>query len=36
MQFEKMIQFSRLVKAEGRLREYNFRKIKVLMENCLV
>ena len=28
MQFVKMIQFSRLVKAEGRLREYNFRKIK--------
>ena len=28
MQFVKMIQFTRLVKAEGRLREFNFRKIK--------
>lgn len=28
MQFVKMIQFSRLVKSEGRLREFNFRKIK--------
>lgn len=28
MQFVKMIQFTRLVKAEGRLREFNFRKLK--------
>ena len=28
MRFVKMIQFTRLVKAEGRLREFNFRKIK--------
>lgn len=28
MQFVKMIQFTRLVKAEGRLREFNFRKVK--------
>ena len=28
MHFVKMVQFTRLVKAEGRLREFNFRKIK--------
>ncbi len=28
IQFVKMIQFSRLVKAEGRLWEFNFRKVK--------
>ena len=28
IQFVKMIQFTRLVKAEGRLREFNFRKMK--------
>ena len=28
LQFEKMVQFTRLVKAEGRLREFNFRKVK--------
>ena len=28
MQFVRMIQFTRLVKADGRLREFNFRKIK--------
>lgn len=28
MQFVRMIQFTRLVKAEGRLREFNFRKLK--------
>ncbi len=28
MRFVKMIQFTRLVKAEGRLREFNFRKLK--------
>ncbi len=27
MQFVRMIQFTRLVKADGRLREFNFRKI---------
>jgi len=27
MQFVRMIQFTRLVKAEGRLREFNFRKL---------
>lgn len=28
MQFVKMIQFTRLVKVGGRLREFNFRKLK--------
>lgn len=28
-QFVKMIQFTRLVKAEGRLREFNFRKLRM-------
>lgn len=28
LQFVRMIQFTRLVKAEGRLREFNFRKVK--------
>ena len=28
MGFVKLIQFTRLVKAEGRLREFNFRKVK--------
>ena len=28
MQFVRMIQFTRLVKAEGRLREFNFRKLR--------
>jgi hypothetical protein len=28
MQFVKMIQFTRLVKTEGRLREFNFRKLR--------
>lgn len=28
MQFVRMVQFTRLVKAEGRLREFNFRKLK--------
>lgn len=28
MRFVKMIQFTLLVKAEGRLREFNFRKLK--------
>ena len=28
MQFVKMIQFTRLVKIDGRLREFNFRKLK--------
>ena len=28
MQFVKMIQFTRLVKAEGQLREFNFRKLR--------
>jgi len=28
MQFLKMVQFTRLVKAEGRLREFNFRKLR--------
>lgn len=30
--FVKMIQFTRLVKAEGRLREFNFRKLKGVPE----
>ncbi|HEV7781670.1 MAG TPA: hypothetical protein VGO58_10420 [Chitinophagaceae bacterium] len=33
MQFVKMIQFTRLVKAEGRLREFNFRKLRGLEED---
>ncbi len=28
MQFVKMVQFTRLVKADGQLKEFNFRKIK--------
>jgi len=28
IQFVRMIQFTRLVKADGRLREFNFRKVK--------
>ncbi|MEO6610898.1 MAG: hypothetical protein ABIT05_11160 [Chitinophagaceae bacterium] len=28
IQFEKMVQFTRLVKMEGRLREFNFRKMR--------
>lgn len=28
LQFVRMIQFTRLVKADGRLREFNFRKVK--------
>ena len=28
MQFVKMVQFARLVKVDGRLREFNFRKLK--------
>ena len=28
LQFVRMVQFTRLVKAEGRLREFNFRKVK--------
>jgi hypothetical protein len=28
MEFVRMIQFTRLVKADGRLREFNFRKLK--------
>ncbi|MBU7577745.1 MAG: hypothetical protein KAF40_06755 [Flavihumibacter sp.] len=32
IQFVKNIQFTRLIKAEGRLREFNFRKMRVLQE----
>jgi len=28
LQFVRMVQFTRLVKADGRLREFNFRKVK--------
>jgi hypothetical protein len=28
LEFVRMVQFTRLVKADGRLREFNFRKIK--------
>ena len=28
IRFVRMVQFTRLVKAEGRLREFNFRKVK--------
>lgn len=32
MQFVKNIQFTRLIKADGRLREFNFRKMIILQE----
>jgi hypothetical protein len=32
MQFVRMVQFTRLVKADGRLREFNFRKINTQEE----
>lgn len=32
-QFVKNIQFTKLVKAEGRLREFNFRKLNGIQEN---
>lgn len=32
IQFVKNIQFTRLIKAEGRLREFNFRKMMILQE----
>lgn len=32
IQFVKNIQFTRLIKAEGRLREFNFRKMILLQE----
>jgi len=32
MQFVKNIQFTRLIKADGRLREFNFRKMMILQE----
>jgi hypothetical protein len=32
MQFVKNIQFTRLIKADGRLREFNFRKMTILQE----
>ncbi|HEY8397359.1 MAG TPA: hypothetical protein VIK80_05420 [Flavihumibacter sp.] len=32
IQFVKNIQFTRLIKAEGRLREFNFRKMVILQE----
>ncbi len=32
VQFNKNIQFSKLIKAEGRLREFNFRKVNGLLE----
>jgi hypothetical protein len=32
IQFNKNIQFSKLIKAEGRLREFNFRKVNGLHE----
>ncbi len=28
LEFVRMVQFTRLVKADGRLREFNFRKVK--------
>jgi len=33
IQFIKNIQFTRLIKADGRLREFNFRKINGMHEN---
>jgi hypothetical protein len=32
VQFNKNIQFTKLIKAEGRLREFNFRKVNGLLE----
>jgi hypothetical protein len=32
IQFNRNIQFSKLIKAEGRLREFNFRKVNGLLE----
>lgn len=32
MQFVKMVQFTRLVKAEGQLREFNFRKLSTSID----
>jgi hypothetical protein len=32
IQFNRNIQFSKLIKAEGRLREFNFRKVNGLIE----
>lgn len=32
IQFVKNIQFTRLIKADGRLREFNFRKMRILQE----
>ena len=32
IQFNRNIQFSKLIKAEGRLREFNFRRVNGLME----
>jgi hypothetical protein len=34
IRFVRMVQFTRLVKAEGRLREFNFRKIKNPDQEC--
>lgn len=35
MQFVRMVQFTRLVKIKGRLREFNFRKLKSPGEDVL-
>ncbi len=35
MQFVRMVQFTRLVKINGRLREFNFRKLKTPGEDVL-
>ena len=35
LQFKKMVQFSLLVKAGGRLREFNFRKLRNTEEEAL-
>ena len=32
IQFNRNIQFTKLIKAEGRLREFNFRKVNGLLE----
>ena len=34
LQVTKNIQFTRLIKADGRLREFNFRKLGGLQEGC--
>jgi hypothetical protein len=36
VQFNRNIQFTKLIKAEGRLREFNFRKVNGLHEELFI